>query len=62
MPIRARTDKLTVMLSEGERAMLSRLCESSGLSIADELRQYIRRAHAERFGELAPKAAKGRKR
>ena len=55
-PIR-RNRRLSMLISEDERAMLQQVADADGLTPSDYIRQHIRRAHAERFG-----AAKAKKR
>jgi len=50
-----REKKLTIRASEDEITMLQAVAEADGLTSSDVVRQFIRRAHAERF---APKPAK----
>lgn len=50
-----RTGLLTVRMSPEEMAMLKRLAESDGVSSSDLVRQFVRRQHAERFGEPRPR-------
>ena len=49
-----KTARFNMVLSETERAMLQRLADDSGLSESDIVRQHIRRAYAERFGDKRP--------
>lgn len=53
-----RTELLTVRMAPEEMAMLKRLAEGDGISASDLIRQFIRRSHAERFAEPAPKKRK----
>jgi len=46
-----RTELLTVRTTPEEMAMLKRLAEADGISASDLIRQFIRRSHAERFGD-----------
>ena len=41
--------------SDEEAAMLHALAEAEGVSQSDYLRLFIRRAHAEKFGDKKPK-------
>ena len=42
---------MTVRMAPEEMAMVKDLAKSEGMSASDLVRQFIRRTHAERFGE-----------
>jgi predicted DNA binding CopG/RHH family protein len=50
-----RDRRLTIRLSDEELAMVAALAEVDGVSQSDYLRLFIRRAHAEKFGDKKPK-------
>jgi hypothetical protein len=57
-----REDVITVRLNKDERRMVSALAGVDGISISDVVRMSIRRAHADRFGEIRkPARRKGMK-
>lgn len=51
----ARNERFEVRFTESERAMLEALAERDGLSAGDIVRQLVRRAYAEVFGDKPPK-------
>ena len=53
-----RTKKLTIMVTDEERAMAEAFAESSGQTVSDVVRQYIRREYA----KLATPSAKAARR
>lgn len=53
----ARTKKLTILISDDERAALQALADAEGLSASDWLRQAVRKGIAAL--EAKPKAKKG---
>ncbi len=50
-----RDRKLTIRTTDEEIALLAALAEADGVSSSDVLRTFIRKAHAERFGDKRPK-------
>ena len=56
-----RDARFNMMVTPTEKAMLEALSVRFGLTESDVLRQYIRRAHAETFGDKPP-ATRARKR
>ena len=55
-----RNRATTIRMSDEEVAMLQALAEESGLSVSDYVRQYVRKAHAERLGSRVTKKAPNR--
>ena len=53
MPERNRNFR--VMLSDDELAMIHMLAEHAGLTASDIVRQHIRQAYAETFGDKKPR-------
>ena len=50
-----RTERMTIRFSPTERAMIEALSERTGLTQADVVRQTIRRAYEEAFGDVPPR-------
>jgi uncharacterized protein (DUF1778 family) len=50
-----QTERIGLRVTKSEAKMLEALSEATGLSMSDVLRMAIRREHAERIGEQAPK-------
>ena len=46
-----REKRLNIRIADDEAMMLHELAEAEGVSQSDYIRLFIRRAHAERFGE-----------
>lgn len=57
-----QTERLGLRVTKSEARMLEELSEVTGLSMSDVVRMAIRREHAERIGEAAPKPATKKKR
>ena len=51
----AKDTKVTVMVAEGDLAMLKELSAADDVSASHVVRVLIRRAHADRFGEKKSK-------
>jgi hypothetical protein len=51
----ARDEKFQLRLTGDERRMLEAIAEYQGLSASDKIRQLIREAFVETFGEASPK-------
>jgi hypothetical protein len=58
MALDVRTELFNLRMSVDEMAMLRALADSMGLSAADVVRQSVRRAYAEKFGDKPPKRTK----
>ena len=57
-----RTSLLTVRVTAEEMEMAKELAELDGISASDLVRQFIRRAYAERVGQTKPRPPKRPKR
>jgi hypothetical protein len=53
-----RTRRLSMLISDEEWEKLQALAEAEGITASDYVRMFVRRAHAERFGEKKPKTKK----
>jgi hypothetical protein len=53
-----RSELIAVRMTAAETAMLKQLAEADGLYQSDVIRQLVRLAHAERFGERKPPGRK----
>jgi hypothetical protein len=56
MPPTERDRSLRVRVSDDELRMVQELADADGVTASDHVRLYIRRAHAERFGDKKAKA------
>ena len=53
-----RTAQIVLRVSPEEKAMAETMAQEDGLSTSDVIRQSLRRAYRERFGEKKPKVRK----
>jgi hypothetical protein len=49
-----RDRSLRVQVSTAELKMLHEIAEADGITASDVIRMFVRRAHAERFGDKKP--------
>jgi hypothetical protein len=57
----AREKRLNILVTEAEQQMLQALADRDGITASDYVRMFIRRAHAEAFGEQPTKPRKAKR-